>query len=506
MTAVLGVTFLGNTYATANAVPNLLFEIVAGGALAAVVLPALAPAVARQDRESSARAASALVNVGLVALTPVVLAGLLFRGPLMGVLTSGVEDQGLRALERDLGSFLLLLFLPQVWLYAIGIVLTGTLQAHRRFAWPALAPLLSSVVVTASYVLYAMVEGGNAGHLERISPAGRLILGLGTTAGVAALSLSLVIPAHRLGLRWRPILHIPAEARTTIRRLAGSAVIAVGAQQVLLAVVVVIANSVRGGVVAYQLGFTMLLAFWAVFPVPMATAAFPDLASAASKGDRAQFAHHSSQAAKRVVVLVFGGAAILVAAAPPLARLILALGAGKGVASPSMLAMAIGLFAPGLVGYGAYALLTRAAYALGDGRSPARGAVLGFGSAVLLDVVAAQFLGGPALIGALAGSFSIGVTAGALVLLGMFRARAGREAVEGIRITAARGLVSGIAGAAVGSLAARALPGAEPATVAASLVATGVAAALAAGVYVLGQRLLGDRVLIEALAGLRSAR
>ncbi len=44
---------------------------------------------------------------------------------------------------------MLRVFAPQLPLYGVGIVLTGVLQAHRRFAWPVLAPLLSSVVVGA---------------------------------------------------------------------------------------------------------------------------------------------------------------------------------------------------------------------------------------------------------------------------------------------------------------------------------------------------------------------
>ncbi|MGH2687690.1 MAG: lipid II flippase MurJ, partial [Actinomycetota bacterium] len=168
LTAVLGVTYLGNAYATSNFVPNLLFEIVAGGALAAAVVPALSGPLARADRDAVERTSAALVNTVLLALTPVVLAGLLLRGPLMAALTSGVADEAVRTAERELGEFLLLFFLPQVWLYGVGVVLTGVLHAHHRFAGPALAPLLSSVVVTASYLLYALVEGPDADQLSSV--------------------------------------------------------------------------------------------------------------------------------------------------------------------------------------------------------------------------------------------------------------------------------------------------------------------------------------------------
>ena len=54
---------------------------------------------------------------------------------------------------------MLRVFAPQLPLYGIGIVLTGVLQAHHRFAWPVIAPLLSSVTVMGAYLAYAAVDG-----------------------------------------------------------------------------------------------------------------------------------------------------------------------------------------------------------------------------------------------------------------------------------------------------------------------------------------------------------
>ena len=57
---------------------------------------------------------------------------------------------------------MLRVFAPQLPLYGIGIVLTGVLQAHRRFAWPVIAPLLSSLTVIAVYLAFAAAEGRGA--------------------------------------------------------------------------------------------------------------------------------------------------------------------------------------------------------------------------------------------------------------------------------------------------------------------------------------------------------
>ena len=69
----------------------------------------------------------------------------------------------LRPDEQAVAARMLRIFAPQLPLYGIGIVLTGVLQAHHRFAWPVIAPLLSSVTVMGAYLSYALVDGARSG-------------------------------------------------------------------------------------------------------------------------------------------------------------------------------------------------------------------------------------------------------------------------------------------------------------------------------------------------------
>lgn len=495
VTAILGITFLGNTYSSANALPNLLFEIIAGGAIAAALLPALAAPAASGDGRAVGVIASGVLNRALLITTPAVLAGILLREPLMRALTSEVADAAVRAKEIELGSFLLILFLPQLWLYVFGVVLTGVLHAHHRFVMPAIAPLLSSVVVTASYLLYGFIEGPEADRLESVSSAGRLVLGLGTTLGVVVLSFCLLPSVRTLGISWKPTLAMPQEARSRIRALILPAMLTIGAQQVFLGVVLVLANRVEGGVVAYQLAFTALLVFWAVFPLPMATTMFPGLAASAVN-DRIEFARRSSEAVRKVTVIVLGAAALLFAVADPAARLVVHLGAGADAGSRQMISLTIAAFAPGLIGYGLYALLTRAAYALGDGKGPAIAALAGFGAGAGINVAASQFLDGPRLIASLAAGFSIGISGSAILLVVFFRTRAGAAALDGAALAFGRSLAAGVAAAAVGLAVAGAMPvGSLPADLGRA-AGVGLATLIA---YLAASMLLGERELTGVL-------
>ena len=78
---------------------------------------------------------------------------------------------------------MLRVFAPQLPLYGLGIVLTGVLQAHHRFAWPVIAPLLSSVDGDGRLPdVRGRSTGARTGRRAGSAPAGELVLSVGTTA------------------------------------------------------------------------------------------------------------------------------------------------------------------------------------------------------------------------------------------------------------------------------------------------------------------------------------
>ncbi|MDQ1709218.1 MAG: putative peptidoglycan lipid flippase, partial [Frankiaceae bacterium] len=307
---------LADTYLTANKIPNIIFDVVAGGALSSVVVPVLARPMAANDVAGTRRNTSALLTWAVLLLLPLSLVGMVLSRPIMGLLLSGVGDAQLRQQKIDVGARMLVVFMPQLVLYGVGVVLTGALQAHRRFLAPALAPLLSSLVVIAAYLVYAVHAGGNR-SIADVSRGEELILSLGTTLGVAALTLPLLIPTSRLGLRLRPMLRMTEGAGQQIRRLAAAGAVGLGAQQLATAVVIVLANRVVGGVIVYELAWTVFMVPWAVLAVPIATSVFPDLTQSAAAGDEDAFAASSAVALRAVVLTMLLATAVLVATAQP---------------------------------------------------------------------------------------------------------------------------------------------------------------------------------------------
>jgi putative peptidoglycan lipid II flippase len=435
----VGAGDLGDIYLAANTVPNIIFEIVAGGALASLVVPLLAGAVARGDRDEVGATASALLTWVLTLLVPLALVVAVAAGPIISLMAGDAAPAQLAVGER-----MLRVFAPQLPLYGVGIVLTGVLQAHHRFTWPVLAPLLSSVTVIGAYLSYVVVQGRNT-PVGQVSRTGELLLSVGTTLGVVVLSGCLLIPLRRLGLRLSPTYRFAGGLRRVAGGLALAGAATVVAQQVALLITLRLALAGPAGTaVQYNLAQQVYLLPWAVLAVPVATASFPVLAAAAATGEPERYRATLAGTARGVLLLSCLGAAALVAVADPVARLF--------VAAPKVdaLAAAIVGFAPGLLGYGLFALLSRALYARGDTAAAAAATVAGWAVVAASAVSLAFGLPDARRPMALALANSTGMLVLGAVLLAVVARRVGPAALRGTGRAATVGLAAGLLAATAG--------------------------------------------------------
>src|SRR3954452_11376145 len=108
----VGPSCLGDTYYTANTVPNIVFDIVAGGALSSLAVPVLARPVEAGDDASADRIASALLSWVLLLLLPVTLLGLLLARPIIDVLIGNGHPGCPVGTEQMVGARMLLVFMP----------------------------------------------------------------------------------------------------------------------------------------------------------------------------------------------------------------------------------------------------------------------------------------------------------------------------------------------------------------------------------------------------------
>jgi peptidoglycan biosynthesis protein MviN/MurJ (putative lipid II flippase) len=451
---------VGTAYTTANMVPNIIYDIVMGGALTAVVVPVLAgPALASTglastglaaagdmsaDREQVRQTSAALLSWTVLLLVPVSLAVAVVARPLVSLLLGGTPGCP-RADMVTLGTRMLVIFAPQILLYGLAVVLYGILQAHRRFVAPALAPVLSSLIVIGAYFWFGVAGSGYQDLARPVPAVAWIVLAAGTTAGVAALVVTPAVPAARLRLRLRPGLRFPPGVGARVRALAAAGVATLIAQDASVAVVIVLANS-RGGsgaLVLYSFAWAVFFVPYAVLAVPIATSAFPELSARTDSFDST-----TAASTRAVTVASWLGVAGMAGTCVPLARVFQS--HVSQAADARQLAIALAAFAPGLVGYGLTANLSRVLYADGRNRAAALAVSGGWLLVIVADLLIVPFVPRSAVVPWLGAATTLGLTASGVALLILVRRFRGPDALHGCTRAALAGLAGALAGTAAG--------------------------------------------------------
>ena len=446
---------VGGIYQSVNAIPNVMFEIAAGGILAAVAVPLIAHQLGAGQRDRADHTASVLLSWALLVLVPLAALLWLFAGPLSSWLVT--SDPA----AHEVATTLLRIFAVQVPLYGLGIILTGLLQAHRRFLAAALAPLASSVVVLVSYLWYGSIVDGQV-EPALVSAEAVRVLGWGTTLGVVVLSVPLVVPAMRTGWRWHPALRMPSDDARRIGALAGAGVIALLAQQAAVLATMWLSKESgdKGTFTVYTYAQAVYLLPYAVLAVPVATSAFPALAARTGAGE--DVSGTLARSLRAVLVLTALSVGVLIAAAPAIGAFFSLLDAQRGDGATSTAALAalpatLMAYAPGLVGFGLGALLIRALYV--RGRPTDAGIAAGTGWAVAAVLPLVLLAGGqhsPATtLRWLGVASTLGMTLSAVLLVLLVRRSWGPEVTAGAGRTTGALVVAVALAVAVGDLVTR---------------------------------------------------
>ncbi|MGI3780803.1 MAG: lipid II flippase MurJ [Janthinobacterium lividum] len=418
----VGDTCLGDVYNAANALPNVLFEVAAGGVLAGVVVPVVARHLGADRREEADRTTSALLSWTLLVLTVVAVAALLGAG-----LYARAYAKADCAGSTQVLASLVVMFVPQVWFYGVAVVSAGVLQAHGRFLAAATAPLLSSVVVVVAYLLFAgLATPGASRDLGLLSRPALLALGLGTTAGVVALALCTAVPLARLGSRVRPGLRFAPGDGRVVAAIGAAGLAGLVLQQVSVLVVNLAAQRSPdpGALTRFTWANALYLLPYAVLAAPVLQLTFPRLAAAAERGAD-DVAHVVRRTAPPLVVLSWLGAALLVATAVPVAR-VFVLGPGSG--RTGALVGPVVALAPAVLAFALMGLATRTLLAQHRALAAGTTTALAWGTVTVAALVAAVVVPSATLVVALAGSVSLGLVVGAVV---GWVALARRTAAEG---------------------------------------------------------------------------
>ncbi len=471
----VGATCLGTAYFTANQVPNIVYELVLGGALGSAMVPVLARSAERSGADPMEKAQvsqimSALLTWTLVILVPLTLIVGVAAGPISSLLTP--QNPSAQCVHADLVATtadMLRAFAPQALLYGLTVVLFGLLQAYRRFAAYALAPLVSSVVLIASYLAFAPLGGGPS--LATLKLPAQLALSGGATLGVAAMVVVGLVPTWRLRLKLRPAFRFPPGIARRAGGLVMVGLIEVIVQQVSAIAVIALANGrgETGALVMFNYASQVFNSLNAVLALSIVLSAFPVL----SARDGSVFDRTCAGSTRAVLLVACLGVAVIGAVAVPAAHVL----ARQPDQVPQLVA-GFALFAPGLLGLGVLANLTRALLAIGR-LKVACAAVAGSSLlAALAQVVLAELVSTHGVVAALALGNSIGMIGAAIPLVFVTKRLRGKAAVQGVGRTTLTGVAAAALSTVVGVGVCLALP-------ASSKLLDAVVAVLAVGCAVL---------------------
>jgi putative peptidoglycan lipid II flippase len=490
LVATLGVgeSRLADVYNVANTTPNIVYELVLGGILSSIFVPVFVEVRTTRGQRQAWHVARATMTIAIAGLG--LLAGItMLAAPWIIRLYVHSGSPAERAQAVELGGQLLAMFMPQIVFYGVGAVMTGLLNAHRRFGVPMFAPILNNLVVIAVGLSFHALVGQQVPQVGEVTTGQKLLLGLGTTAGVAAMTMVQWPFLRRTGFRFHFVWNWRDRAIRKMATLSAYTVGYVVTNQLGYLLVPVLAYGVQGGYTAYTTAFIFFQLPHGVVAVSVMTALLPPLSEYAVARDWAAFRATVARGIRLTAAVLLPAALGYLALAGPIVRLLLEHGVVTE-ASTSLLVPVLMVFVLGLVPFSTFQLVLRAFYALQDTRTTFRVNLVSVGVNVVVDLLLFNLLPQRWKIPGLAFGHVSSYTVGSALLLYLLSRRIG--GLEGSRILGAVGrmLAAGLVMVAAVLLVSRAVGEVVDPGLGRDLVTVVAGVIVGAGTYLAVARLL----------------
>ncbi|OGO42139.1 MAG: hypothetical protein A2W36_06695 [Chloroflexi bacterium RBG_16_58_14] len=427
-----GLTDQFDAFNAANNLPDLLFALISGGALAMAFIPVLSETLTLKGRSALWDVFSRVANLAFIATGTAAILVAVFAGQIVKAevgITPGFTPE-----LQDLVADLMRLNLVSTLIFSIsGLVMAG-LQANQHFLFPALAPIMYNVGQLFGVIFLAPRFGVHG-------------LVYGVMIG-ATLHLLIQVPALvKYKFRWTPSLKINNPEVLEALKLVGPRLLTVFMIQLMY-----IARDNLASRLGQEGAVSTLTVGWMIMQVPetilgtaIATALLPTLSEHAARLDRDGFRQIIEKALRVLISLTLPVAAVMAAGLPPLVRLVF----GLDEADASLLTLTTRIYLITLCGYCINEVAARAFYARKEALYPLATVAIRLVIYLAIGISAVAFfrkVGVPAIAFA-----EISLTIEAVIMFGWLS----RKLHERIKIDGA--LLKGLAAALVGGFVAYAL-------------------------------------------------
>lgn len=371
----IGTALDADLFNNANTIPNALYILVAGGIFNVVLVPQLVRAM-KKDADGGDAYAQRVITLGLLVLAVATVVLLLIVPALVHLVfaqqlfTPGFEEQ------RESARLLMWLCMPQVFFYGAFVLVGQVLNARGRFGPMMWAPITNNLVAVAVLGVYISVFGTSNGT-DGFTTGQALLLGLGSTAGIAVQTIVLVPFLRRAGFRYRPRFDFRGVGLGHTLKLGAWTLLFILANQV--AFIVIQRLGTRGtlsgadtgrkaaGAAVYEIGFLVSQVPHGVITVSLATAVIPTLAALAADGRHDRMRLELGRTL-RLALAIIAPLAVAAACLGPTAANAIAYGAIRGNAD--VIGHTVAAFAPAMIAFTFHYLMLRGFYANEDTRTP----------------------------------------------------------------------------------------------------------------------------------------
>jgi len=409
-TAVISATFgtgdASDAFLAAQRIPELIFVLVAGGALGSSFIPVFTRYLRANDQQSAWRLASAVITLSSLAATGLSLAVALFAPQLVGSVLAPGKSAEVQALTTALTRIMML----TPFIFSISGLLMGILQAHGSFLLPSLAISMNNVGLIVGALVLAYLIPAQPGSPAQVGDANvyglawgavlSAVLHLGIQLpGVFRIARSTIgaqglAPLQSFPLRSLPNWRIPGVRE--VLALMGPRVLGLAVAQINFIVNANFASlMVAGSYTALVNAWTLMFFALGIIGQSVGTAVFPSLAALAADHDIQGFKDRLGSALRGVLFLAIPSTFGLILLGRPLVALLYERREFTP-ASTSATAWALAFFAVGIAGHAGLEVLSRAFYALSDTRTPVIVGLVSMLSNIALSILFIRFIGDPA--------------------------------------------------------------------------------------------------------------
>jgi len=428
---VFGRTGVTDVFFAAFSIPDLMYQLLVGGALSSAFIPVFTQYLAKGEEREAWRAASSFLNLIVLALVCLMVLGVIFTpslAPLVGI--------GFGGEQRELLILLMRVTFPAVFFTALSGLAMGVLHSYQRFTLPALGPIIYNL----GQILGAYLLGPIMGIMG---------MAVGTIAGsVGSFSLQLPQVIQRAKGLYRPVIDLRHPGIRRMGRLMLPAVIGLSISQINVILGQNLASLLEtGSIVALRLANRLINFPLGIFAMGISTAIFPTLSSLVARGEMDEFRRTFSFGLRVVLFITIPSAVGMACLSVPIVRLLFESGEFTS-ADTAATAYALVFYAPGLIAQAGIQIITRIYYSLQDTVTPVK---IGLAAVVVNFLVSLALLRLTGLNhAAIALAYSITSLMNMLAALLILRGKLG--GVDGRRVlaTVAKSAVAaGVMGAAV---------------------------------------------------------